>query len=80
MLSVGMMAQDGKRRTTSNSSEAKKEGYSIILKSTKVQASISEEDLKEIDKRRDANEIVYYEVNDFVTIKILPKSMLNKED
>ena len=80
MLSIGMMAQDGERRTTTHSSEVKKDGYSIILKSTKVQASISEENLKEIDKRRDETEIVYYKVNEFVTIKILPKSMLNKED
>jgi hypothetical protein len=61
--------------------EQKMEGtYSIINKSKKVTELLTTEILMEIEKRRDDTREIYYEHSEYITIKILPRSVINASD
>jgi hypothetical protein len=51
--------------------------YEVIKIRNKKQTLFSKQALLEIEKRRDDNKEVYYEVGPGLTIKILPRSVIN---
>lgn len=51
--------------------------YHIITENTKITEVFTTEILKEIEKRRDDYQDVYYELSKNTTIKILPRSVIS---
>ena len=61
--------------------EEKMEGtYMIINKSSKFTEVLTTDILVEIEKKRDATREIYYEYSQYITIKILPKNVINAPD
>jgi len=54
--------------------------YQIIRDNSKIVEAFTIELLNEIEKRRDDNKEVYYEVSKKTTVKILPRSVINSPD
>lgn len=61
--------------------EEKMEGtYMIIHNGNKVNELLTTDILLEIEKRREETKEIYYEYSKYITIKILPRSVINAPD
>jgi hypothetical protein len=68
-------SDDGKKEKTL---EEKMEGtYVVIQKNKKVTELLSTDILPEIEKRRDDTKEIYFEYSPNITIKILPRNVIN---
>lgn len=85
LISYSQNAVGQEQNSTGNkkekSLEEKMEGtYMIINKSSKFTQVLTTDVLLEIEKKRDDTREIYYEYSEYITIKILPRSVINAPD
>jgi hypothetical protein len=78
LLSSNMLFSQTNATTKEKSLEEKLEGtYVLIQSSLKYTELVTNDILIEIEKRRDEKEDIYYQISEYLTIRILPRQIIS---
>lgn len=81
LLSANLLFSQTTSPIKEQSLEEKLEGtYVIIQETDKFTGVLTTEVLVEVEKRRHDTEDIYYQVNNLVSIRILPRKIINAAD